>query len=1016
MSDRRDLALMLGTLVFLAGAAPTAAAVFPMEEGEVVASCFADPDGANPQQYVVGIMDVRDPGCDPTAVKGENWMPPAYHNEMPNPTGDPADEWTRDNLGHVFGLALDAASPPNIYVTSTSSYIRQAAEYATGRVFRLDGVDGSISVLADLPNQIFDTDLRPGLGNVAYDADHDQLFVTNMEDGKIYRISLAGAVLETFDPFQPDDGAPGFPPLGERLWGIGVDDCRVYFSVWAEDCGRPDSDAANTVWSVGLDAATGAFAPSDLTLEITLPHLPSLGRPAASNPVADIELSDEGRMLLGERTMIGDFRTNAHASRMLEYVGGHGNWTLGANEFRIGIDGIAFSCGEGDGTNAAGGVDYECLGPTTCEGHNKIWASGDALKVAPDSAVYGIQGTPRSGGGPEDSYLVDLDGDLMSDAKTLLGDVDVYRTCRSPRRCVATISEEIACTGCVACNDPGLCSASIACDPGVAVCASGEGFQPVSCDPAGPYLVGTTLVQASCGGEQAGCEVSVQDCEPPTCLAPDPLEIECSGPCGSPASDPEIQAWLSDAAGDDNCGVDALLATSLDRYPSGCGPGLASEVVFRVTDTSGRVATCSSTVSVIDTTPPELAVPPAQSAECAAPGGLPLGHPLVQDWLDAAAAQDLCGGAVLDHDAPGLFPAGCSPGTVTEVLFSAADGCGNAVQEPSTLTVVDSTPPELTLPPPLVLECDQAGGVPAGDPRIELWLSRAEASDVCGTATLTHDAPAFFPAGCLPGTVTSVTFTATDECGNSVEGSSTVTVVDSTPPELAVPPPLVLECDGAGGIPADDPRIALWLGAARASDGCGPADVGHDAPARFPAGCIPGAETEVTFTATDGCGQSTSATSSVTVVDSTPPAVEPCGLDAVCLWPPDHGYVCFEDASSLARVDDACSDDVEILAVDCVSSQCDDAPCPQHPGENGDGATTDDCFWDPATDRLCARAERAGTEEEGRFYTVTFTVADECGQMAEAEVFTITVPHDQDPHAGCLSAAPAAPRRSRPVP
>jgi hypothetical protein len=47
--------------------------------------------------------------------------------------------------------------------------------------------------------------------------------------------------------------------------------------------------------------------------------------------------------------------------------------------------------------------------------------------------------------------------------------------------------------------------------------------------------------------------------------------------------------------------------------------------------------------------------------------------------------------------------------------------------------------------------------------------------------TITNDAPTFFPLG-----DTTVTFTATDDAGNSSSCSAVVTVVDTTPPEITV--------------------------------------------------------------------------------------------------------------------------------------------------------------------------------------------------------------------------------------
>ena len=65
-----------------------------------------------------------------------------------------------------------------------------------------------------------------GLGNICYDNWNDQLFITNFEDGKIYRYNMSGDLLSSFDPFTADDGSNGFVGHGETIWGINVLETR----------------------------------------------------------------------------------------------------------------------------------------------------------------------------------------------------------------------------------------------------------------------------------------------------------------------------------------------------------------------------------------------------------------------------------------------------------------------------------------------------------------------------------------------------------------------------------------------------------------------------------------------------------------------------------------------------------------------------------------------------------------------------------------------------------------------
>jgi hypothetical protein len=386
-------------------------ATFPLVPGEAVAT-FASTSNAG--GFSVAVLDLRDPAANAPGVD-RNWPAPIYHDSRWTPAGFAGNQ--------VFGVALDDASPPNIYLTASSTY----GQLASGKVFRIDGTTGDVSLFAELPN----CDAFPacpgtsyaGLGNIAFDAAHRQFFVTDFYDGKIYRLKLgAGGVLDpaattSFDPFAPFNPAHntgGFAPLGERPWGVGVFGGRVYFGVWAQDDRFGSPGEPNTVWSVALDAAGDFSGPAEL--EVTLPPL----RTGGSNPVADIAFSVEGRMLLAERTMGGDTRPGAHLARVLEYVGGHGAWSLSPHTFTIGV----FA-----GTNAAGGASYVCDPATGTTAW--VLATGDALHFTtrPRDIIYGVEIFPATGGSNANSFLVDLDRNTTVSAKTGGGDIEAFSPC-----------------------------------------------------------------------------------------------------------------------------------------------------------------------------------------------------------------------------------------------------------------------------------------------------------------------------------------------------------------------------------------------------------------------------------------------------------------------------------------------------------------------------------------------------------------------------------------------------------
>ena len=92
----------------------------------------------------------------------------------------------------------------------------------------------------------------------------------------------------------------------------------------------------------------------------------------------------------------------------------------------------------------------------------------------------------------------------------------------------------------------------------------------------------------------------------------------------------------------------------------------------------------------------------------------------------------------------------------------------------------DHTPPTITCPASISLECNAFGGVRADDPAIVAFLTGAEAMDDIDTdPTVTTDAPPLFPNG-----RTTVTFTAADDAGNTATCTADVVISDTIPPVL----------------------------------------------------------------------------------------------------------------------------------------------------------------------------------------------------------------------------------------
>ncbi|MEI6716024.1 MAG: HYR domain-containing protein, partial [Verrucomicrobiota bacterium] len=132
------------------------------------------------------------------------------------------------------------------------------------------------------------------------------------------------------------------------------------------------------------------------------------------------------------------------------------------------------------------------------------------------------------------------------------------------------------------------------------------------------------------------------------------------------------------------------------------------------------------------------------------------------------------------------FPIGTTP-----VTYAVADAAGNTSTASFTVTVRDTTPPTLTLPSNVTASATSASGATVTYPA-------ATATDnVTANPTITYSKASgtVFPIG-----ASTVTVTATDAANNIATGTFTVTVSDTTPPELVGGfPPITVEATSASG-------------------------------------------------------------------------------------------------------------------------------------------------------------------------------------------------------------------------
>ena len=223
-------------------------------------------------------------------------------------------------------------------------------------------------------------------------------------------------------------------------------------------------------------------------------------------------------------------------------------------------------------------------------------------------------------------------------------------------------------------------------------------------------------------------------------------------------------------------------------------------------------------------------------------------------------------------------------------------------------------------------------------------------------------------------------FKVIDTFGQYDEAWTSVSVVDTTAPVVTAPPKVTAECAGPTGTPVNlDPDKK-----AAATDVCDGALVPtDDAAQRFPLGFPLGTRT-VNWSATDGSGNTGTATQTVLIQDTLPPTLR-VTLSPEVLWPPDHKLVAI---TATITVTDICDPDPKVELVSIGSSEPDNGL--------GDGDKPEDIQeWKKGADdrTFLLRAERSGTGH-GRVYTVKYKATDATGNSSFKEAF-VRVPKSQ---------------------
>jgi hypothetical protein len=248
-----------------------------------------------------------------------------------------------------------------------------------------------------------------------------------------------------------------------------------------------------------------------------------------------------------------------------------------------------------------------------------------------------------------------------------------------------------------------------------------------------------------------------------------------------------------------------------------------------------------------DTTPPVFTAVPADITQTADAGDCGA----IVTFTVTATDDCQLDYIVCNYDSGDFFPVG-----TTTVTCVAIDSSLNASDISFNITITDDEPPAISGTPADITQATDAGLCTA----VVTW-TEPTASDNCGIASFTADATSgdAFPTG-----ATVVTYTATDVNGNVTTSSFTVTINDLVDPVISGTPADITQTADAGICTT----VVNWT-EPTATDDCGVTLTSDIAPGTtFFLGT-----TTVTYTATDGSGNSVTSTFNVIVTDNQNPTI-----------------------------------------------------------------------------------------------------------------------------------------------
>ncbi|MEE9373837.1 MAG: hypothetical protein V3V00_12375, partial [Saprospiraceae bacterium] len=262
----------------------------------------------------------------------------------------------------------------------------------------------------------------------------------------------------------------------------------------------------------------------------------------------------------------------------------------------------------------------------------------------------------------------------------------------------------------------------------------------------------------------------------PMVVTPSDITVECDG-LGNTNDITSFEAGFSVT---DNCNIASSALTTLSNITT-CGNTFVKTYQYTATDDCNNITTKYATITVEDNTLPVIT--PSNNmptmVECDGGGNSADLQAFLNNngGLTNADVIEACGIFTWNYNFNGsssMDPA-CANNVreVYSVAFYVVDECGNeSAPIDRMLQIKDTTPPSITAPNDITLECNDGNNSAV----VQNFIQSLFTADICdNNLTVTND------YNTIPdcGTTSTVTFTVEDGCGNMAMTTSKITVEDT---------------------------------------------------------------------------------------------------------------------------------------------------------------------------------------------------------------------------------------------